>query len=171
MPRAAAFAKGMRKRGSALGEAANALGAQAATAIGKSLVQNTPIDEGTAKSNWQLSRVRPRTRTRDAYAKGKFGSTETANETAAIAQIVREAQARQKNQQLFITNNLHYIGKLESSYDDEDVKRKTPPPPAKYKSGFVIIALQNGREVIRNTRLIRQALTGAGVTGFRIEVI
>ena len=162
-----AFAQKMRKVGSALGQASNTLGSQVGIAIGASLVQDTPIDEGTAKSNWQASRVNPKTGTRDAFAKGKYGNTEAANEAAAIAQIIRQFKARKNNQQLFLTNNLEYIGELEKAYKPRD----DPKPPAKYKSGFVLVALQKGRETIRNTRLIKQALTQAGVSGFRIEVV
>lgn len=164
-----AAAKNIRKKGSALGAAANALGAKAGIAIGKSLVRLTPSDVGTAKSNWQGSRIRPRGRKRLAYAVGEFSKTDVANEAAAIAQITASFMARKKNQPLFITNNLDYIGRLEQSYDD--IKREQPKPPSRHKSKFFFISLQEGRNVLRNTKLIRQALTNAGVTGFRIEVV
>lgn len=165
------FSKRVRLYGKQLGEAANLIGAQAGVAIGKSLVRGTPIDTGQAKSNWQASRESPRTRIRPAYVKGKYDSTEAANEAAAIAQIVAECRARKNNQQLYITNNLSYIGLLESSYFDGGHKRKTPVPQAKYGPGFVQIALQAGREEIRNTRLIKRALSEAGISGFNIEVV
>ena len=162
------FPKRMRIYGSQLGEAVNSLGASAGIAIGVSLVQDTPIDKGTAKSNWQASRTNPRTGTREAYATGKFGTTESANIAAAINHIVEQFKARRNNQQIFLTNNLYYISRLENEYDD--IKRKNPPPPAKYKSGFVQVALQKGKETIRDTRLIRRALSQVGITGFNIEV-
>ena len=165
------FSKRMRQYGKQLGEAANLIGAQAGVAIGKSVVRGTPIDTGRAKSNWQASRVNPRTRTRPAYAKGKYDSTEAANEAAAIAQIVAECRSRKNNQPLFITNNLDYIGLLESSYIDGGHKRKTPVPQSKYQPGFVQIALQAGREEIRNTQLIKRALSEAGISGVSIEVV
>ena len=165
---AGTFPKRMRIYGSQLGEAVNILGANAGIAIGISLVRDTPIDEGTAKSNWQASRTNPRTRTRDAYASGKYGSTETANEAAAIAHIVEQFKGRRKNQPIFLTNNLPYIAKLDSSYDT--IKRKNPPPPPKYTSGFVRVALLKGREIIRDTRLIKRALSQSGVSGVDIEV-
>ena len=170
MARPPAFAKRMRKIGTTLGKASNALGAQAGIAIGASLIKDTPIDTGAAKSNWQASRINPKTGTRDAFARGRYGDTELANETAAIAQIIQQFKARKNNQQLFLTNNLDYIGLLESSYHLETVRRKKPKPPARYTSGFVRVALQKGRETIRNTRLIRQALRQAGASGFSIEV-
>jgi hypothetical protein len=162
-------AANIRKKGSALGAAANALGAQVGIAIGKSLVTLTPSDTGAAKSNWQGSRVRPRTVKRTAYAVGEFSKTDSANEAAAIAQITSQFKARKKNQPLYITNGLHYIGRLEESYNE--IKRESPTPPARHKSGFFIIAVQEGKNVLRNTKLIRQALTNAGVTGFRIEIV
>jgi hypothetical protein len=165
------FPKRMRIYGSQLGEAVNSLGASAGIAIGVSLVQDTPIDKGTAKSNWQASRTNPRTGTREAYATGKFGTTESANIAAAINHIVEQFKARRNNQQIFLTNNLYYIGDLENFYGTpKKPRRKNPPPPAKYQRGFVRVALQKGRERIRDTRLIKRALSQVGITGFNIEV-
>ena len=164
------FSKRMRQYGKQVGEAANAIGAQAGIAIGKSVVQGTPIDTGQAKSNWQASRVRPSTQTRPAYVKGKYDSTESQNETAAIAQIVSQFAARKNNEPLYLTNNLRYIGLLESSYFDGGHKRKTPVPQSKYRPGFVQIALQAGRESIQNTALIKKALSQAGISGVTVEV-
>jgi hypothetical protein len=156
------FANRMRIKARGLGEASNAMGARAAFQAGKYLVKYTPIDTGQAKSNWQASRVSPRTRTRPAYAKGRYDSTEAQNEAAAISQILHECLARTKNQQMFLTNNLPYISKLESSYDT--IKRKRPVPQSKYRSGFFRKAVQIAQHVLRDSRMFRDALKGKKIS-------
>jgi len=151
-----------------LGKASNAVGAQACYLAGEYLAKYTPIDTGQAKSNWQASRVSPRTVRRGAYASGIWGSTEGANEAATIAQIRKECVARKKNQQMFLTNNLPYISKLDAAYDT--IKRKFPTPPAKYRRGFFQVAVQRAAEAIRNSRAFKQALAGKGAS-IRMEDI
>jgi len=156
------FALAMSIMAKSLGEASNAVGAEACFAAGEYLVRNTPIDTGQAKSNWQASRVRPRTKTRPAYYPGGLAagqakaSTEGPNMAAAIAQIRTECESRRKNQRMYLTNNLDYIEKL----DAEGGNRGT--------SQFMRAATQRAAEVLKDSQLFRKALSGkAGV--FKME--
>ena len=112
---ASEVALGLRIRAKGFGEASNIVGAEACLAGGEYLVRSTPIDTGQAKSNWQASRGFPRTTTRRAYAVGERGSTAEQNISAAIAQIRAECNSRTRNQQMFLTNHLDYIEKLDKS--------------------------------------------------------
>ena len=67
----AQFSKRMKKLSVQMDEAAKFAIARAALATGTSLILNTPINTGAAKSNWQVS-SRPKASTRRAYAKGNL---------------------------------------------------------------------------------------------------
>ena len=149
----AEVALGLKIKARGLGEASNIVGAEACLAAGEYLVRNTPIDTGQAKSNWQASRGFPRTTTRRAYAVGKKGTTAEQNISAAIAQIRAECASRTRNQQMFLTNNLDYIQKLNKSGGNMG----TPQ--------FLQRAAQIARQVLRDNNLFTKALSGkAGVS-------
>lgn len=68
------------------------------------VISDTPVDEGTARANWQLTEGSPATGTIEATAKGKKGLT--VQEAQVIARTTGDAA-------IFLTNNLPYIQKLE----------------------------------------------------------
>lgn len=144
----AEVAAGLKIIAKGIGEASNLVGAQACLSAGIYLARNTPIDTGQAKSNWQASRVRPRTSTRTAYAVGKKGTTAEANISATIAQIRSQCASRRNNQQMFLTNNLDYIEKLNRSGGNMGT------------SGFLRTASQIAQQVLRDSNLFKKALTG-----------
>lgn len=164
-------------------KAANVIGAQVCSTIGKRLVYMTPIDTGQAKSNWRASRSKPHSTTRKAYVKGRYGGstgpdvkdTTEQNKAAAIQQIVEQCRLRKNNQPMYLTNNLPYIGILESSYTDPfkrgpHKRRPKPAPNPMYVPGFVKSALDMGRQYIRNTRMIKKALSRQGIRNVSVEV-
>lgn len=83
-----------------------------ALAVHKQVVTATPIDVGTARSNWQMTLDAPVSGTIPAYVPGKSGSTAGANVAATLAQGMAAVAGRQSGQDVFIANNLPYIGVL-----------------------------------------------------------
>lgn len=86
-----------------------------AIGIGGTLVDATRVDTGRARSNWQGTLNTPAKGTIPPYAPGdKLGRGEVANANAAKdqqAQVFLRFKAG-KDQAIFITNNVHYIGIL-----------------------------------------------------------
>lgn len=80
-----------------------------ALAIDQNAVQETPVDEGRARSNWQVSVATPITTSIEAYSKGSKGSTGASNASAAIAQAQTALAGSVEGQSVFIVNNLPYI--------------------------------------------------------------
>lgn len=163
----AQFSKRMKKLAAQMDAAAKFVIARAAQTTGTSLILNTPINTGAAKSNWQVS-SRPKASTRRAYAKGNLRpsdgpivDTTAANESAAISALAQAIAARSsKSRKIHITNNLKYVSRLDAYY---------PPPNGEnirkdeYSSGFVERAVQEGVLTIRDVNVIKQALSTAGV--------
>lgn len=111
------------------------------------LVENTRVDTGLARSNWQGTLDVPATGTIPPYAPGrKLGLAETANANAAKAQL-RSTAARfdiSTNRAIIITNNVPYIGILNDG--------STTDGPA----NFVEKAVQRGQDVVRRTQSLTQ---------------
>lgn len=163
----AQFSKRMKKLSIQMGEAANFVISRAAQTTGVSLIQNTPINTGAAKSNWQAS-SRAKASTRRAYAKGNLRpsdgdivDTTGANESAAISALAQAIAGRsKKSRKIHITNNLPYVSQLNRFYpvpNGENVNKDL------YSSGFVARAVQEGVLTIRDGNVIKQALSTAGV--------
>lgn len=87
---------------------------KAALQIDQLIVKATPVDVGTARSNWLVSLDSPRRETIPAYVPGEKGSTGGANAQAAVGQakqVTKEYKAG-KNSEIWIVNNLPYIALL-----------------------------------------------------------
>tara|TARA_Y100000004_G_scaffold192790_2_gene253981 strand:+ start:1633 stop:2106 length:474 start_codon:yes stop_codon:yes gene_type:complete len=147
----------MRRRGEYVSEAVNQLGVACGVKIGDTLARLTPIDTGAAKSNWQPSLGGPSLSLQfGAFVEGKYGSTDAANE-AAVKKNIRGVFSRRKdNEDMYLSNSLRYISRLESSYSS--IKRDIPPPPPRYQSGFVQVALARGLARVRNNSMVKNAL-------------
>lgn len=163
----AQFSKRMKKLSTQMGVAANFVVSRAAQTTGVSLIQNTPINTGAAKSNWQVS-SRPKASTRRAYAKGNLRpddgdivDTTAANKAAAISALARGIAGRsKKSRKIHITNNLPYVSELDRFYPIPKGKNVNKN---RYRSGFVARAIQEGVLTIRDGNVIKQALSTAGV--------
>jgi hypothetical protein len=115
--------------------------------VGDVLVENTRVDTGLARSNWQGTLDVPAAGTIPPYAPGRrLGLAETANANAAKSQL-RATTARfdlDRNRTIFITNNVPYIGLL----NDGSVA-ETP-------QNFVEKAVQRGRDVVKRQQSLTQ---------------
>ncbi len=104
------LARRMKMRANNVPREVNRVKRKAALAIDQAVVLGTPVDTGTARSNWVVTLDGPSDRTQEAYSKlvgGDIG--ETANAKAAMDQG-KEVIARSKPEQdIHITNNLPYI--------------------------------------------------------------
>jgi hypothetical protein len=80
------------------------------------VVLSTPVDEGRARSNWQVQLNAPAGGTREAYSPGKDGSTSGPNAQAAIDQVKAVIAAAKPGDEIHITNNLPYIGRLNEGW-------------------------------------------------------
>lgn len=90
----------------------NAIKQEAASKLSFRLIYETPVDESTALSNWQVSLVFPTSTLRPAYRVGEQGSTKAysaAQAYRAAAQMIKQAKPRID---LVVTNNLTYIHAL-----------------------------------------------------------
>ena len=84
-----------------------------ALAVHREVVLGTPVDTGKARSNWQVSVGVPAPHTIPPYAPGsKLGLAEAANAQAALAQGVSALAGYGSPTTIWITNNVHYIGIL-----------------------------------------------------------
>lgn len=89
---------------------------QAAIAADQAIVVATPVDTGRARSNWLVSVNTPRTDTIPPYSPGTKGSTSGSNVQGALAQGRSAVSGYREGMTIYITNNLDYIGKLNSGW-------------------------------------------------------
>lgn len=116
---------------------------QAAIAIDQTVVLATPVDTGRARSNWLTQAGYPRRDTIDPYAAGKgLGKSEGANAQAAIQQGLTAITAHKSGQDIYISNNLPYIQKLNDGHS------------AQAPAGFVEKAIQSGVRAVRKAKLV-----------------
>jgi hypothetical protein len=128
---------------------------EVALSILNDLVQVTPVDVGTAISNWQLSLDAPALDIVPAYAPSPKGRTKAGVWTHAVDPIItsqnnlplildaakRVLAARQLGQTIYLANNLPYIQELNDGSSEQA------------PSGFVDRALILGREVVARVKL------------------
>lgn len=92
------------------------------------LARNTPVDVGTARSNWRISVGRPHVGRVKAYFpylsrhRKPFGSGGSITEGANLAGVIRQGQSRLAKYTrgpIYITNNLPYIGPLDRGHSPQ----------------------------------------------------
>lgn len=110
------FAANIRRTARSLEQGVEIAVRKTALAAHQAVVVGTPVDEGTARSNWQAELDRPASGTRPAYSPGSKGSTGAQNAQAAIdeGRSVIGGFRINKNREIHLTNNLPYIGQLNS---------------------------------------------------------
>jgi len=124
----------------------------AARAIHRSVVTETPVDTGTARSNWIVSKNAPIKSVIPAHVpypkrSGKNRS-EKANKQATIA-LGRgpiNSYVDGKDRRILIQNNVPYIGRLDGGSSPQN------PPPA----NFARKSVQVGIAAIRNIKVIKR---------------
>lgn len=125
------FSVRIAKRGAQVERNTNRIIKRLALAIDQAVVLETPVDTGRARSNWitsvstpNRSRIPPyREYSRGSKAEGA-GKGEAANAQAAIQQAQTVIAGRQPEQTIYISNNLDYIGILNS----QDTPSVQSPP-------------------------------------------
>lgn len=118
------FSKNIRRRGRQFENSASELVRRMARATLRSLVQNTKVDKGVARSNWRVGIGAPTRSVIKAYtpypkgSKGNgMGTAESANAAAAIAagnariNAVRGISGVGLKTAIYISNNTSYIEK------------------------------------------------------------
>lgn len=124
----AQFSRNIRKRGSQIENSGTRMTKAAAKRALRSLVTNTPVDKGVARSNWRVGVGGQPTAVIGAYAPGKkLGINERANAAAAISagiariNSVRGVSGRGGGLQtaIYIANNTPYIEKLNAGYSKQ----------------------------------------------------
>lgn len=133
-----------RRRGKRVETQANIIVKKTALAIDAELVISTPVDEGRARSNWTLTlgMPTPPDEVFEPYTPGEGGSTGAANAQAAMDQARTALSDRRTGQEVHITNNLPYIGKLNDGWS------------AQAPAGFVERAISAGSGAAAGERLI-----------------
>lgn len=138
------FATNMRRHGRRVETVATRVKREVALIADREVILATPVDTGRARSNWIVSLNAPVVLPREPYAPGsKLGLSERANAQAAIDQGVDRINASQPKQDIYISNNVHYIGKL----NDEGTSAQAP-------AGFVQSAVAHAVAHVRKARLV-----------------
>lgn len=115
-----------------------------AGAVLRSVVENTPIDTGMARSNWTPELDRAFEGLFPARVPGEMGSTATENATATIEAGTPTIEAFEigKNESVHITNNAPHIQPLNDGHSKQ--------APA----GFVQIAVMEGLATVRGAKIV-----------------
>lgn len=90
-------------------QATNAKSKKCAEIILTDVLRETPVDEGTAISNWQISIGTPSDDIIEAYVKGSKGSTQLENQNAAFETAMNVLETKSPGQPIYIFNALPYI--------------------------------------------------------------
>lgn len=134
MPSLAEFARRIRARGRQVEEGASRVVRQTAVAVSQAVISSTPVDTGRARANWVASLGAPfATPTEDTDPSGA-GRISVNNTTIS---------ARRPGQDVYISNNLPYIGRLNEGHS------------AQAPAGFVEKAVQTGVNAVRAARVLR----------------
>ena len=131
----------MRVRGGRVSINANRMTQELALAIDQELVLSTPVDTGRARSNWFLTLDSPTTDVDVPYSAGTGGSTAGANAQEAMAQARDAISDRREDQEVYISNNLPYIERLNEGWS------------AQAPAGFIERAVQYGLQRIRGRKV------------------
>jgi hypothetical protein len=117
-----------------------------AGAVARSVISNTPVDTGRARSNWTAQMDEAFAGLFPAKVPGIAGSTAEASAVAAIesAEQVIETFDIEKNGSIHVTNNLPYIGALNDGHSEQ--------APA----DFVRLALLDGLATVRGAKIVEE---------------
>lgn len=116
MPGLREFSGRIRIRAKRIEENADALVRKVALAVDTAVVMATPVDEGRARSNWQVGIGEAPEGIKEPYSPGKGGDTGAANAQEAIEQGKRIIHRYTKGSTIHITNNLPYIQRLNDGW-------------------------------------------------------
>lgn len=137
------LAESLEKRAGDIAEQANELKIKAAGEMLEYLVNETPVDESTALSNWQASVGRPVGAEVPAFVVGSQGSSAGVSRAAAIQEGKARIALAKPGEPIYLSNLVPYIRRLNQGWS-----RQSP-------GGFVEAAVIIGQEFIRTVRLVR----------------
>jgi hypothetical protein len=140
----AEFERRIQSIGVRVAEGGDRVVRQAFLAIDQAVVTSTPVDKGTARSNWLPGFDDPIDGEREAFVPGDKGSTAAANTQAALdeAKGVADRYDGGTHRSLHLTNNLPYIGELNRG-------TSTQAPEL-----FVETAVAEGASSVRGARVL-----------------
>lgn len=132
MPDPQGFARRIFLRAERLDRNVGTLVKKVAVAIDQALVFSTPVATGRARSNWIASLGSP--------------SRDVVPPLDSPQQVVSQAEAviqrRGRGQDIYISNNLPYIGRLNEGWS------------AQAPAGFVERAIQTGAQAVKGVKLL-----------------
>lgn len=116
-----------------------------AGAVARSVISNTPVDTGRARSNWLANLDHPTEGLFPARVPGEKGSTGEENAHAAMvaAEEVIETFGIDKNAEIHVSNSLPYIQPLNDGHS-----RQAP-------AGFVRIAVMDGLATVKGAKIVK----------------
>jgi len=127
------FAKRIRARAKRVETNSNALKIKTSGAILQTVVLATPVDTGRARGNWQVGLGTPISSVKNAADKSGSG---------AISQGISRAASAKSKQNIYISNNVPYINRLNDGYS------------AQAPAGFVEQAVAVGERAARNGKVL-----------------
>lgn len=137
------FARRIRQLGRRVERNGPEIARRVALAVDQVVVLSTPVDEGRARSNWQVNIGSPARGTRPPFFPGRGGSTGAQNSAQAIFEAQSRIAGFQGEGTIHITNNLDYIGDLNDGSS------------AQAPAGFVQDAVLTGVNTVRGARVLR----------------
>lgn len=137
------FAARMSARAANLPGEVNEVKKEVTTTLLTSLVETTPIDTGTAVSNYQVDINGPADTVIGAHVPGRYRSTADANIRATIALGQTVIAQVKPGDSLHVTNHIDYIGQL-----DHGSSAQAP-------TGMSPISILRARQVIKNAKVIK----------------
>lgn len=137
------FARRIRAHGARVETGSNQLKRKVALIVDREVVMETPVDTGRARSNWVVSITAPVLSSHEPYAPGsKLGKGERNNAAAAMAQAQLVISAVKSGDDIYISNNVKYIGLLNEGHS------------AQAPSGFIQSAVLRGVSAVRGARIL-----------------
>lgn len=118
-----------------------------ALAIDQTVVLATPVDTGRARSNWRVSLGEPIRTVIEPYSPLASGNDpskigENSNAAAALAQGREVISRRKPEQEIYISNNVNYIERLNAGWS------------AQAEAGFVQQAIIDGAAAILGSKVV-----------------
>ena len=135
--------RALAKHGETIERQANLAKITTAKGVAHSVMSATPVDVGTARSNWIAKRNSPPGHKRRAFAPGShLGTSERQNLVAAYEAAASVFNAAKPGETLYLKNNLPYIARLNDGYSKQ--------APAGFVEGSIVRELN----ILRRVKLL-----------------
>jgi hypothetical protein len=136
------FSTRIRKLGTSIQANADNLTKRVAVAVDSTVVLETPVDTGRARSNWQVDINNDPKDSFEPFFPGEAGSTGGQNAQAAIDEGKQQIDTYNSGDTIHIVNNLGYIGELNDGSS------------AQAPAGFVEEAVENGIRMVKGAKIV-----------------